>query len=131
MRFEWSFARNDAVDPSPLHKKGPHASFDNMIAPGGIGRNDYARPRANSHKICAIVKVINHILMLYATNSNIVGSRSGISWLNRMPNESAVQFADVVCLNAVMFESAYLDERTNEEFIDGLPTAICSGEGLR
>lgn len=94
-------------------KKGPSASFNNLVVIIGVIRDVSARLQAGGDKISTYVEDINRLLTL-AISSNIAKATSEIVRFSKMPDESEVQFVDVVYLKAVRCGIAYPDESIEE-----------------
>lgn len=79
-------------------KEGPRVSFNNLLIPIRISRDEYVRPKKGDEKIGNYVEAVNHLLKSYATSANNAKATSKTGQLIKLVNESAEQVADAVRL---------------------------------
>lgn len=82
--------------------------------------------KVGTERISLHVAAVNFLLKSYATVYSIAKATAETAYLIKNPIKTSVQFAEKLCTMAAHCGNAYLEKRTKEMFIDGLPATTQS-----
>lgn len=111
-------------------KERPRANFTNLRVSTSVSRDACARPKKGVDRIGTNAEASFHLLRSCIASAKVVEASSEAGPLVMLPNESAIQFADAVCLKAIGCGNAYSGGRIKNVFTEGLPLTFHSSAGM-